>query len=69
MAMSQAQRRFLVFFPEFWIFEHNFWYLKCSDFDEISHGGSPTFFSLKKLRKSCFFPNLGTLEFLQPHNF
>ena len=39
--VSGSKTIFGVFFVEFWIFEHNFGYLKSSDFDENLHGGSP----------------------------
>ena len=84
--VSGSKTIFGFFFPEFWIFERNFWYLILMKFHmEVVHNvkylqykfcpnrstfrGVTTFFFFKKIAKKLFFQNLGTLEFLQPHNF
>ena len=38
---TSSKTIFRVIFFQFLIFEHNFGHLKCSDLDEILHGGSP----------------------------
>ena len=38
---TSSKTIFRVIFFQFWIFKKNFWHLKCSDLDEILHGGSP----------------------------
>ena len=38
--VSGPKSIFGVIFFQFFIFERSFWYLKCSDFDEILHGTS-----------------------------
>ena len=64
--VSGPKTIFGYFFQEFWIFEGNFWYFKCSDFDEILHGGSPWYevSPVKILSKSVNFKGGKNIFFL-----